>query len=214
MRVFFSRHKGIQLCESTHFEFISTTTSIPRFEVYSQFPMDEVRKFLGMEDLEVGDAAFDAAFVVKSEDPAWLRRVLGADLRAGLLQWRATDRDWRNASRMTHVRGGAKRFELHVDGLLSEAELQSLLDSALRLVDGLGLLVNSAFPSDAQRVSMGDSSAAEWSTCLVCGDVLSDRTIVCCPRCETPHHEECWKYNGECAVYACHSHPGRRRNVT
>jgi hypothetical protein len=24
-----------------------------------------------------------------------------------------------------------------------------------------------------------------------------------CPSCETPHHKECWEYNGKCAIFAC-----------
>ena len=38
--------------------------------------------------------------------------------------------------------------------------------------------------------------------CQVCGvEIVSD--WVDCPKCETPHHESCWKYNGGCSTYAC-----------
>ncbi len=39
-------------------------------------------------------------------------------------------------------------------------------------------------------------------TCRVCGDTLIGR-LHACDRCETPHHDDCWDYNGGCAVYAC-----------
>jgi hypothetical protein len=38
--------------------------------------------------------------------------------------------------------------------------------------------------------------------CGVCGSGMSSR-IVLCPRCGTPHHEECWTYAGGCSTYAC-----------
>lgn len=38
--------------------------------------------------------------------------------------------------------------------------------------------------------------------CPVCGDVLAE-TPRCCPRCDTPHHAECWDYLPGCAVFGC-----------
>ncbi|MBI4859318.1 MAG: hypothetical protein HY815_03530 [Candidatus Riflebacteria bacterium] len=38
--------------------------------------------------------------------------------------------------------------------------------------------------------------------CGVCGEEMSDR-LVCCAKCRTPHHRECWEYGGGCSVYAC-----------
>jgi hypothetical protein len=38
--------------------------------------------------------------------------------------------------------------------------------------------------------------------CQVCGErVTLDR--IDCRRCETPHHRDCWEYNGRCAMYGC-----------
>lgn len=38
--------------------------------------------------------------------------------------------------------------------------------------------------------------------CPVCGDVLAE-TPRRCPRCDTPHHPECWDYLPGCAVFGC-----------
>jgi hypothetical protein len=38
--------------------------------------------------------------------------------------------------------------------------------------------------------------------CLVCGDPLVKCTVFCAT-CSTPHHEECWSYNGQCATFGC-----------
>ncbi len=38
--------------------------------------------------------------------------------------------------------------------------------------------------------------------CKVCGDTI-EHDMVCCQRCKTPHHHDCWTYNGACSVYGC-----------
>lgn len=38
--------------------------------------------------------------------------------------------------------------------------------------------------------------------CRVCGAELTDKLMLC-QRCETPHHQDCWDYNGGCAIYGC-----------
>jgi hypothetical protein len=42
----------------------------------------------------------------------------------------------------------------------------------------------------------------EEGNCRVCGCGL-DGGLVRCASCRTPHHEDCWSYNGGCSVYAC-----------
>jgi hypothetical protein len=38
--------------------------------------------------------------------------------------------------------------------------------------------------------------------CRVCGEEIQDN-LVYCRRCKTPHHRECWQYNGACSVFGC-----------
>ncbi len=45
-------------------------------------------------------------------------------------------------------------------------------------------------------------------TCRVCGEGVSGASVVCA-RCGTPHHEDCWRYTGGCAIYACLGRQGR-----
>ncbi len=52
---------------------------------------------------------------------------------------------------------------------------------------------------------MGAADAAvplEAAVCQVCGEQIVD-DMVCCRRCFTPHHLECWQYNGVCSTYGC-----------
>jgi hypothetical protein len=38
--------------------------------------------------------------------------------------------------------------------------------------------------------------------CPVCGEPIGVAPTIC-PECETPHHWDCWEYNGGCAIYGC-----------
>jgi len=49
--------------------------------------------------------------------------------------------------------------------------------------------------------------------CPVCGqdvDVADTAVVTVCPRCETPHHRDCWDYTGGCAIFGCKRVPARR----
>ena len=47
-----------------------------------------------------------------------------------------------------------------------------------------------------------DLQTLDDARCPVCGEeIVSD--IVFCVSCRTPHHRDCWNYNGKCATYAC-----------
>ncbi|MBI4864835.1 MAG: hypothetical protein HY815_31945 [Candidatus Riflebacteria bacterium] len=38
--------------------------------------------------------------------------------------------------------------------------------------------------------------------CKICGVRIADQ-VACCSRCFTPHHYDCWTFNGQCSIYAC-----------
>src|SRR5947209_5209469 len=44
--------------------------------------------------------------------------------------------------------------------------------------------------------------------CKVCGCKILEGSTISCPRCETPHHADCWEYNNGCSVFACN--PGTK----
>jgi hypothetical protein len=58
-----------------------------RFVMYHETVFSGLGRMLGMQDITVGDAAFDAAFVVKSSNPHQARRFLAdPDLRRRLIE--------------------------------------------------------------------------------------------------------------------------------
>lgn len=48
------------------------------------------------------------------------------------------------------------------------------------------------------------SSEPKTGNCLVCGDQLTTSSPRCC-LCDTPYHDECFAWAGECSVYGCGS---------
>ena len=49
---------------------------------------------------------------------------------------------------------------------------------------------------------LGEESAqlVVEAICQVCGEDIGEDMVVC-PRCKTPHHRDCWQYNGGCSIY-------------
>ncbi|HYF00343.1 MAG TPA: RING finger protein, partial [Planctomycetota bacterium] len=41
------------------------------------------------------------------------------------------------------------------------------------------------------------------SVCRICGTALAQGKVVRCAKCATPHHADCWAFNGRCAIFAC-----------
>jgi hypothetical protein len=41
------------------------------------------------------------------------------------------------------------------------------------------------------------------SICGVCGVTLAEGALVRCAACRTPHHADCWAFNGRCSIFAC-----------
>ena len=79
--------------------------------------------------------------------------------------------------------------------LNDRAALESLIElavAALRACRGGGPGIEVVFA--AVEIKRG-------SDCPVCGNKI-DRGFGC-PACGTPHHEDCWKYLGGCAIFGC-----------
>ena len=50
--------------------------------------------------------------------------------------------------------------------------------------------------------------------CQICGhQILDTETATSCPRCETPHHSDCWEFNQGCSTFGCQPAEGRPASV-
>jgi hypothetical protein len=115
--------------------------AVPRTRVRVRFPnplglglyvglgqVSGIAKFFGAQDIEVGDPAFDQAFVVRGGPESMVRQVLHAQMRAELLGF---------ASRGARVEIQDDRLEAWLPGMLFKGqELDELLMRAMAVVRG------------------------------------------------------------------------------
>lgn len=175
---------------------------LPRFEVYSTSLSSDIAKLFGMEDIEVGDQALDSAYILKAPSPTWMRAFMTEDVRGAFKRLAMRYEDHVSVSSFGDT------LELRVGRWLDGFELTQLFTMGELLVRELVPGTAPAAPAAAQRPVVSEPSGIlvllpPTAHCLVCGDALAGRPLVCCRRCDTPHHRDCWRYNGSCAVYGC-----------
>jgi len=152
----------------------------------------DLKDMFGRKDFQVGDAAFDEMFEIHSSGGEFALQVLHPQIRSvlrsavifGTFFWRLSP-----AGFLLRVRGWPP----------DRKELDRWLVVAFQLLDALP-------GSDGKgRVSIGvvrmkiDAEAM----CRVCGASLAEGALVKCAKCSTPHHRDCWEFNGRCSTFAC-----------
>lgn|GEM_PF-4355945 len=81
------------------------------------------------------------------------------------------------------------------------------VDGLVRVCDELDLVCNPSIRFDgAARPRLTTVQG-----CPVCGEGVHPPAVRC-RSCGTAHHEECWNYNGRCAVYGCNSRSAYQSN--
>ncbi|MBI4860722.1 MAG: hypothetical protein HY815_10745 [Candidatus Riflebacteria bacterium] len=77
----------------------------------------------------------------------------------------------------------------------------------LRLLHRRALGVTLGLVDTASGVFIAELSWPEGASidivCPVCAVPLVQQLVAYCRCCEAPHHLDCWKYNGGCAMYGC-----------
>lgn len=152
----------------------------------------DLKRLLGRQDYQVGERSFDDAFQIATSEAGFASRVLAPEIRA-LLRSAALEGNslWRVS------RAG---FLLRIPRLPDRvSDLERWLGLGLQLLDALpGLLGVDEMQVGEVRVALD----AEGS-CLICGCPLKGAPVVRCTKCATPHHRDCWEFNGRCSTFAC-----------
>jgi hypothetical protein len=89
------------------------------------------------------------------------------------------------------------RLAVRVGVLLEDPD--RIVDLAKRSARLLELMTEVGAGSDIHW-EQAETTAA--GLCQVCGAALLER-VVHGASCRTPHHEECWRWTGECSTFAC-----------
>jgi hypothetical protein len=175
----------------------------------------------GLQDLEVGRAGFDLAFLVRSSEPRIALRALDERVQ-----------DW--AIVMANAAGGGD-LVMKLEPLVCEVRKElprarltpddrSLLEGGARAwAQAVHAAVTGAAPvhagppprllpeappedlPDTSGVELGDVEVMSGE-CQLCGDAIEAAGHPC-PYCGVPHHVECWDFHGGCTTYGCPGTP-------
>ena len=151
-----------------------------------------------MEDIQLGDPGFDPRYVVKSGDAAFARELLDAGSRQGI-------EDLRNllGNDRILVSVNASRLMVRKQSILGDLnDLTIFADLSGRLYDRIWKYWQRASGIEILEDD-APSAATEDPLCPVCGSRILREDRVTCRRCRTPHHQDCWEFNGQCSTYAC-----------
>jgi hypothetical protein len=148
-------------------------------------------RLFGAQDVRIGDRAFDALYVVKSNPESLARTFFEGERREALV---ASVRDLGKYLGMV-VDLSRHRLRVQVSEFyVTEALLERLLRAAREFTAAALALAGS--------VPVFWEEAAPGGRCPVCASPLGGG-IARCAKCATPHHRECWDYAGGCSTYAC-----------
>lgn len=165
-----------------------------RLEVYPEGVLARLRKFLGMEDIQIGAPDFDPQYIISGSDPNMVRNFLSPHVRHAINQLRTS-----GGSDDIYVSLVGGRFLVKKQRLIEEYdELQLFIDLALRLYEQASLTRAAGITFVKQEAAF----SLDEAICRVCGEPVTGDAAVC-RRCKTPHHPECWQYYGACSTYGC-----------
>lgn len=172
-------------------------------KVFPETFLHSLAKLFGMQDLRIGHPDFDQKLVVQSAPVEAFNPLLAEGLREHLVRlYRMSP-----SLHLFHVSYENGKLVLQRSLELSRyapwaTDVVRQLDSiAWNLLDSLSPDRISAFAGAVEIVHTGP--AAEASNCLICAQAIHDATQMACTTCETPHHKDCWEYNGRCALFGC-----------
>ena len=157
----------------------------------------------GTRVVKSGDAAFDFAYLVQANDAEMARDFLSPSVRNAVAA----------LQRLVHPGGmlvsiNPERLLVQVDRNLGHSNdaLCQAVGSTLLIHDGLQAGVKwrmSQGISIMEGAGQPDPNAGS-PICKICLCPIETDPVVICARCRTPHHRECWDYNGgSCSIYGC-----------
>jgi hypothetical protein len=161
--------------------------------VYPERFFSRVGKFLGGQDIQIGDSLFDGKFMIKGSDQARVKDFLSPEVRQAIFELRAlTMNDHVDVTAESTALRIQKLSWLHAPDLL-----MSLATLGQRVFEGyLSAVGGGSQPSSQFEGGSGDDEKTEIF-CTVCKHVI-EGSMHNCPKCGAPHHPECYELNDGC----------------
>jgi hypothetical protein len=153
-----------------------------------------ISKLFGAQDLLVGSHPFDERYVVQAKPEGVADKIFARERRAQVVE--SVGRLYFLPDATIHLT--RETLTVRARGYLrKERELWALARTAIDFTRYV--LELTCTPG----ISWGETRT-EGGECQICGSALRLAAgVVQCSRCRTPHHLECWKYNGRCSTFAC-----------
>ncbi|HTF56724.1 MAG TPA: RING finger protein [Planctomycetota bacterium] len=167
-----------------------------RLRVMPEGLSSSLRRIFGSADITIGDETFDRVFWIEAPDAAWAREILDGDVRRRMGRL-ASYRTWMGLNRIT-IDVGPEGITVRIARMI--AGDSERLDELIQLA--VEIMKKARAAERVQGMVLAAVETPAGSSCPVCGHrVEGDGRN--CPKCGTPHHEDCWKYFGGCAIYGC-----------
>jgi hypothetical protein len=166
-----------------------------RLELRPATVLDNLGRFIGFQDIEIGSPDFDARYLITGNNPQRICEFLSPAVQEvlGVLGRLSA---WNDG---VHLEIGGGQMRITCSNRLKEkSKLLAFISAAERLIE----LARSIGAEGITFLSTSHADLAERPHCLVCGEGLAGQ-LVSCSRCKTLHHRDCWDYSGGCATYAC-----------
>ena len=143
-------------------------------------------------------ARFDEEFVVRSNNEVTARQWLSPAVQTSIRKLRRSGVNWQVY--LSLVRGQLT-IQKHIG--INYQSLDAFILSAMEIYDQamLNQVAGIEFVAGEDMVCEPSKEQGE-AVCRICCDSI-ESDIVFCPRCRTPHHRDCWEYNGACSTYGC-----------
>jgi hypothetical protein len=159
--------------------------------IYPERLFSKIGKFLGGQDIQLGDPSFDDKFMIKGHDEARVKNFLSPDVRQTIFELCAlTMNNHIDISTESTALRIQKLSWLHAPDLL-----MSLATMGQQVFDGYLLAITGA-PAEAPAPPEEDEEQTEIF-CTVCKDTI-EGSMHSCPICGAPHHPECYQLNDGC----------------
>lgn len=164
-----------------------------RFEILSRRDEEHFRK-KDWTSLEFGEQRLDENLYLRAEKPEAMKVLLSDGVK-----WQI-ERLLLFLPHQNLYCGSLRReLVLRKSGVIKNGqELVQLIRFGLELYDQLQLTQVDGI----DFVESAEATLLEQIDCPICGEPIESQ-LVTCVSCKTPHHRDCWEYNGRCATFAC-----------
>jgi hypothetical protein len=161
-----------------------------------RFPRSDLGtpRFNGLRDLQRGPDQLIRYYTVGSDDHAAAQEALNAVVALQIEKLRRTPVPGRLCVQLQPASLTITKSQ----AMYQYEQLSQFVDESLVLYDQIMLTRSHG----VEFVEEQSAQILDSVVCRVCGEEIQD-DLVFCRRCKTPHHRECWQYNGVCSVFAC-----------